>query len=435
MQIVNEDYRQQALAAKAKMERVAGMWMIDDTMLLGAWCLVEKQEDPKQDTIGIDSRCNPPIVKYNPYFINSLSKEKLEMVMVSEAFKILLKHPTTRLRQPRVISAMASQLVINQILNQFDKELAGEDNFLMPDDFGLMDDKFFEEYYRRLMEDLEKAMQKISLTFGNSDENKEGESQGGSGEGKGEPKDKQEQKPGNKFKEYKDEKQALKDYFNPAGTCSMEWGSNDLFDADVTNMVRERNSSKYWGKYTGDFQGMIVAANKPKVSYREVLRRFNTSVISSKEHPSRMKVNRRYDLASPGHRRLYKSKVIFAVDASGSMGDDDLAEGFAVINSVCKHSELTFILFDTEIKLVEKKIKKARKEFKVSGRGGTDFNAVCNYATEHKADGLVIFTDGQASALPQPKGVKVCWVMSDKQFKPPVNWGTICHLDRYENVH
>ena len=88
--------------------------------------------------------------------------------------------------------------------------------------------------------------------------------------------------------------------------------------------------------------------------------------------------------------------------------------------------------FDTEIKSVEKKIKKARKTFKVTGRGGTDFQAIMDYAEKSGADGLVISTDGYAPAPRQPR-CKVLWLMNKKEEKPPCNFGYVAFLDRYES--
>ena len=145
-----------------------------------------------------------------------------------------------------------------------------------------------------------------------------------------------------------------------------------------------------------------------------------------------MKVNRRYDLMYPGYRRKYKSKVIFAIDVSGSMTDDDLKEGFAVVNSVCKHATIEYLLFDWDIKTIEKKLHRAKKTFKVTGRGGTNFEPVMKYAEENNADGIIIFTDGLAQAPTKPKTMKVLWLMAEKDQKPPVDWGFIATLDRYE---
>ncbi len=425
--------------AKARMDKVVSNWFITDPMMLQAWCVADKVADPKQKTMGIDSKTNPPVVRYNPLFVNALNEEQLECIMASEGFKILLRHPTTRLQQPKKISSLASQITIDQCI--MGNLLNINDYFPLPKNFGLDPNKYFEEYFRKLMDNLEQSEQNVVKMFGaKGEEGQQGQS-GGEGQEGEEGQEGQEggkgnkdgkEKDGNGFQKFDNPKDALKDYFDPRGSSNDDWGKNDLMDADVNNMINDhKDSMKDWGKYTGNSFSEIVAANTPKISYKEVLRRFNVSVMSATSISSRMKINRRYDLQSPGYRRQYKSKVIFAVDCSGSMSDDDLKEGFAVVNSVCKHAEIHYLLFDTEIKQVETKMHKAKKSFKVTGRGGTDVTDVLKYARENSADGLVIYSDMYFSAPAKKPLCKVLWLSSNDQ-DPPVSWGFRAKLDRFE---
>ena len=404
-----------------KMDSVVGSWFTEDVVMMGAWCLFDKIPDPKQKTIGIDSRTNPPSVRFNPLFINSLSKEYLEAVMASEGFKVLLKHPTTRLRKPKPISNMASTATINQSImgGIFGEE---KDFMFSANAFDMEDGKWFEYYFRELNDNFENAMSKAEVIFGKPEENDEkADSQDGDGEGQ--------------YQDYENSGDGMKEYMNPFSTSNQDWEINDLMDADITNMVNEqKGSTRNWGKYSGDAMGDIVVANTPKISYKDIIRRFSNSVVSSKTISSRMKVNRRYDLAQPGKRRIYNSKILFAIDTSMSMSNDDLQEGFSVINSLCKHSEVQYMLFDTEIQQIEKNFRKAKQTFKVLGRGGTDFNAVCEYAEKQRIDGLIIYTDGFAPAPQKPKGTKVLWLLTNKEYNAPVKWGMTAHLDRFENI-
>ena len=80
--------------AVKKMEKIIATWYMDDPILMHTWTLVEKIADKFVNTISIDTRSLPPQIRYNPNFINVLSYELLEVVMASEAFKLLLKHAT-----------------------------------------------------------------------------------------------------------------------------------------------------------------------------------------------------------------------------------------------------------------------------------------------------------------------------------------------------
>ena len=414
--------------ATKKMEAVVARWFQNDPILLGVWCLLDKKADPRQKTMGIDSRTILPSITYNPYFVNSLTPEYLEAVMVSEGFKLLLKHPTTRLQNPKAIARIASQVTINEILTPkfADKNLFS--NGVDSSNFNLENDGWFEYYFKELMENLPKTLDTLSAKFGKDIKEGDADSQG---EGKGEGKDSEP-----KFEKFNNKNSAMKEYFDPTSTSCQDWEVNDLLDSQVKQMVDEKKgSSKNWGTYTGDAINIIVAAHEPKISYKDIIRRFHKSIIATKQVPTRMKLNRRYGLTMPGHRRVYKSKLILAIDASGSISDEDLAEAFAIVNSLCKHTMIEYLLFDTEIKFVEKKFKKARSDFKVHGRGGTNFQQVIDYAEKSSSDGLIIFTDGCADKPTEPKNTRVLWLMTSESEKPPVSWGMVAKLNRMENIH
>ncbi len=439
----NVDFR----GAEKKIDKVLMGFFTDDPVLLNVYCMVERQPTPRQETIGINTKTRVPCIEYNPNWVNTVSQEQLELVMVSEGFKVLLKHVTTRLRDPRQISALSSSITVNQLMNSDIASILGDLNSLTPtaEKFNLPPKEFFEEYYRKLMERVDETNEKIKQIWNSmSDQQKQDmidkaqQGQGEPQEGQGEPQDGEGQGEGqgDGYKDYDDKKEAMKDYFDPNGTSNDGWGTNDLFDADVQNFVdSKRDSARDWGKHTGNAMADIIAAHTPKISWKEIVRRFARSVLSGETISSRMKVNRRYGLRSPGYRRQYKSKVIFAIDISGSMSNDDIAEGFAVVNSCLKHADIDYVTFDTEIKDVCKNMKKAKDMFKISGRGGTDVAEVLQYAKDNKADGLVIFSDMCFCTPEQPPArVKVLWLSHSAGQEPPVDWGFKAHLERFEDA-
>ena len=430
--------------ARKKIDRVLLNWFIDDPILLSTACMLNREPDPKQETMGIDVRTKVPTLRYNPNFVNIISEEKLELVLTTELFKVLLRHCTTRLKEPKQISALSSSITINQLLNSDLHRILNGINDITPDPckFGLEPNKYFEEYYRKLMSKVDDANEKIKQIWNSMTDEQKKEMIDKMQQNCQDQSQSQNQDNGNDsdgYKDYNDQHDAMKDYYNPKGTSNDGWGTNDIFDAEVKNFIDSKKSSANgWGKHTGNVMGDIIAANEPKISYKEIVRRFNKSVILQTTITSRMKINRRYDIDLPGYRRQYKSRIMFAIDVSGSMGDDDLAEGFAVINNICKHAEIIFVQFDTEIKSIERKFKKAKETFKVHGRGGTDFQQIINLADQEYVDGLVIFTDGMADVPTEPKRAKVLWLMHSKNHKPPVMWPNrsyVAYLERYEDTH
>ena len=421
--------------AKKRIDYVFTNFVIDDPILLHAFCLIDIIPDKKQDTIGISTKSKPPSLKYNPNFINSISLEQLEFVLVQEGFKLLLRHPTTRFSNPSNISSLASNITVNQLSYGSYNELEQLKEILPTHDkFNLQEKGYYEEYFRNLMHDYEDTKEKIKNLWDSMSEqdkqdmlesaihqelnnqSKEGESQV------------------NDYKNFNNSYDAMKNHFNPNGTNTIEWGEDELFDANIKNMVNEKiGSSKNWGKYTGNNMSEIIASNTPKISTKEILKRFNRSVQSSQVYPSRMKINRRYGLLVPGYRKEYKTKILFAIDVSGSMSEDDISNGLVLVNCSCKNSELTFMTFDWGITCIEKKLNKAKKTFKIAGRGGTNFQPVIDYANNNKFDGVIIYTDGYASEPSKLKKGKLLWLLATKEQQPPCSWGQVTHLNRYDN--
>jgi len=422
--------------AQNKINKVIwGLWQSDGVMF-GALSMLDKIPDPRQDTMGLDLSSRTPTLRYNPNFVNKISQERLELVLVIEGFRTLLRHATTRLKDPAQISALSSSLAINQLMNDdLEKLLQGIDEVTpAPERFGLESNQAFEEYYRGLMDKLAKTNAMIAQIWGSMNQEEKQEMMQNAFDKYQQMMDERDQNADEDgYQQYDDEGKALKDYMDPNGTGNDGWSKNDLFDASVKNFVNKmKRRTDQWGKYTGKAKATISAALEPKISAKDILRKFSCSVLTGKTETSRMKVNRRWDIERPGYRRIYKPKVIFAIDSSGSMDDEDLAYGFAVVNRTLFYAEIIFVEFDTEIKIIEKSFKKAKKEFAVHGRGGTDFEQIMDLADELDVDGTIVYTDGCAGPPHQPRG-KVLWLLHAKGAKPPVGWGMRAHLDRFED--
>ena len=414
--------------AVEKMDRVVAEWYVRDRILLMAWSLVEKVADKSQKTIGIDSTSRPPRIKFNPNFINSMSFEMLEMIMSSEAFKLLLKHATNRFQNPKDICGLASQITVDEILKKNAEKIPEfKQAFVTADDFGLPPDSFLEDYRRRLLDEREKVEQQMEKLFGKGEDKPNGDGEGSSCSNEiGDGNQRED------FQEFDSPQDALDSYMDPRNGSNQDWGENEMFDSEMKAFVDNyKGSSQYWGKYSGQFIGQIIAAHTPKISIREHLRRFGTSIQSTATTLTRMKPNRRFDLDALGKRRKDITKVLFAIDSSGSMSDEDLAEGFSVVNSCLKHATTHYMLWDTQIKYIETKFKKAQESFKVAGRGGTCPEKVLEYAEKHKYDGVIIYSDMFfADDLKQPRGTKVFWLGTEKSSKRPVNFGYFATLER-----
>jgi predicted metal-dependent peptidase len=132
-----------------------------------------------------------------------------------------------------------------------------------------------------------------------------------------------------------------------------------------------------------------------------------------------MRPNRRSGFENMGSIRRFSTNLLVAVDVSGSVSSKSLSHFYSIINRVFKYGieHISAVQFDTQIKDVES-FDKARKNIKILGRGGTNFQPVFDYVAKHpEYDGLIIFTDGYSPEPHKPKGFrcKVAWICDDKR--------------------
>jgi predicted metal-dependent peptidase len=127
---------------------------------------------------------------------------------------------------------------------------------------------------------------------------------------------------------------------------------------------------------------------------------------------TRMKPNQCYGFQYMGSRYDFTTRLLFAVDVSGSMSGQDLALGFSVINRFFTYGveAIEVIQFDTEIKGDPVSLKR--------GRGGASCAPVMRFLDEHRDyDGAIIFTDGYAPVPPRPKNrrTRVLWLFKSEE--------------------
>ena len=169
------------------------------------------------------------------------------------------------------------------------------------------------------------------------------------------------------------------------------------------------------GNVPGEIEGVIIVDEivAPKFDWKGYIRRFtgiSTKVFTKK---IRRKENRRFS-DNPGLKIKMKQHMLLAIDTSASVNDDELLEFMNEIYHIYKAGvDITIIQCDTQIKSIE--AYKGKKDLKVNGRGGTEFDPVLEYYNDNstKYTSLVYFTDGECNASVKPKG-NVLWVISER---------------------
>jgi predicted metal-dependent peptidase len=201
------------------------------------------------------------------------------------------------------------------------------------------------------------------------------------------------------------------------------WDEDELTVMMINEVI---NTTKSWGSLGGNLAEKLQASVKAKINWRNVFSGFRASIISSKRKLTRMRPNRRTGFDSMGSVRRFNTKLLVAVDVSGSISTKNLAYFYGVINSAFRYGfeSIDVIQFDHGVRAVHN-LKKVIRDVAVLGRGGTSFQEPVNYAHENGYDGLVILTDGYAPEPRIPEGFKtnILWVCEDEScLEQHKNW-------------
>ncbi|MEM9541565.1 MAG: VWA-like domain-containing protein [Cyanobacteria bacterium P01_E01_bin.42] len=399
--------------ARHRIARIVEKWLLVEPLLLATWTSHALVSEPRIQTI----RVQRGRIEYNPDFIAQLSDLHLEATLRFEALRILLKHPYSRRQAHSTISYAASNLTLQEYLQTDLPFPRARDVF----DHRNYDKQFFEFYYHQLLDrDSASLEERVS-----------GASGGGMGETDATPAEisseaGQSESSAPDSEPTSDQKDLLLVYTdaNSSGVENTnQWDRDELLSDRLDELVKMAQANDSWGSIGGKLREQILANLHPKLDYRAVLRKFRTSILSQQRRLTRMKPNRRYGFAYMGSRRDFTTRLLFAIDVSGSMGTKELQQGFSVVNRFFNYGveAIDVLQFDTHITTDVITFRRAQREVKVTGRGGTNFSPVLAYIEEHRNyDGLIIYTDGYAPSPPpsQNRRTQILWLfVSEENYR------------------
>ena len=366
-------------------------------------------------------RCGNKKIEYNPELCKDVSDATLEELFKIECLRILLKHPYSR--QPEGCCAAAITMGSNCVVN---------DNYRMkhvpletPRDFGLKGCLHFEYYAKEIQKQLPEIT--IEVSSSNPGDNQQGGQQGqqsGGGQQNGDQQGGQQsgdqQGGGGQGQQ---DNQAKSD-------ASALWKEDPMAYAEVNEMIKVMEASNNWGSIPGKLAGKIIASTRVKIDYRKVMQSFRADILSSKRRLTRMRPNRRSGFENFGSVYKLTSRLLVAIDVSGSTTDEMVSDFFGIVNKFFKYGieEIDVIQFDAGIKGEPEKLKKAKKgSINIVGRGGTDFQPVVNFVHNRRNhyQGLIILTDGDANypKLPDYFNTPILWVLpNESDYEVHKSW-------------
>ena len=353
-------------------------WFITEPPLFQVLCIHELVPNSQ---MSCPLRSGRKKLEYNPDIVREMSDAGLEEALRAEAVRLLLKHPYER--RPDGCSQKAMGLGSNLVVG--DNYSHPRFRIETPKDFGLKTGMSY-EWYARMVE------QQISSEGQGAQSGEEGQN-------------------------------------GQEGTADKHRDLAELWDEDelTIQMINEViSTTKSWGSLGGNFAEFLQASVKAKINWRNIFAGFRASIISSKRKLTRMRPNRRTGFESMGCVRRFDTKLLIAVDVSGSISTENLRYFYGVINSAFRYGfeSIDVIQFDCGVRAVHN-LKKVIKDVAIVGRGGTSFQEPVDYAHENGYDGLVILTDGYAPEPVIPDGFRtgILWVCeSEACLKQHKSW-------------
>ncbi len=364
-----------------RIKTISQDWFLTEPLIFAVLCTHALK---RNDNMGCDMRCGKGLIEYNPDKLEHFDDNQLALRLKAEVVRIILKHPYQR--QPynprRDVMRLSSDLTLCD-------NLEGMDTIGLepPRIFNVPRDQAFEQYYSLMAGQVLQIEQDADGDGIPIDMNMPGDGQGDSDN--------------------------LTDDLLEADAGASLWEEDELMTEKVNHEIETAQRCNQWGSLGGDLRALIESTLVSKQNFRAILSQFRASILSTKRHLTRMRPNRRYGWDAMGSQYAYSTRLLVAVDVSGSVPDEDIKKFLAVINRFFKQGieSIEVIEFDSKI-TTEKPIalKQAANGIRVIGRGGTNFQPAIDFYYEHEEyDGLVFLTDGYA---PTPK------LPDDKRHKP-----------------
>lgn len=394
-------------------------WFIADPLLFSTVCTHKILENKDMECA---VRSGKMRIEYNPDLIDGISEVLLDMLLRREAIRILLKHPYQR--QP--LNAVPALLTLASDITIYEHSNTGI-NPLQDTGLKFPEKLSFEEYYNLL--DHRAAL----LNINDADEGKSAPDDGHtsessrnktddnsldsendeSGESKEDDDSATKSLENNRFESLG---QALDD--KVLADASALWEEDEFFCERMNQIIENAMVSNQWGSITGGMKELLKVSVEKSLNVRRQLGLFKASILSTQRRLTRMRPSRRYGWEQMGVVHPYTTRLLVAVDTSGSVSSADICRFFNIVNSFFTYGipQIDVIQFDADIQLPLLSVRKAAKSVKIAGRGGTNFQPVINYFEDHKEyDGMIIFTDGYASMPTITTRRRILWALINHQ--------------------
>jgi predicted metal-dependent peptidase len=215
------------------------------------------------------------------------------------------------------------------------------------------------------------------------------------------------------------------------------WSKSEISEDEARQVVKGMvdQASKKAGSAPGHLQDAIKSLQEPKVNWTYILKQFAGKALGGKRMTFSRR-NRRIDkfgiAGTSNHSRV---PLLISVDVSGSVACDPvmLEQFFTEIEHMSHQFKITLVLWDTEVKTVQKYHRGDWRTIKATGGGGTDPCAFFEYLNNNKLNykAIIVLTDGEFYKWPDEYPVPTLWAVatqkSSQKISPP--WGQLIEIE------
>lgn len=317
-------------------------------------------------------------VLFNEEFCNGLSDEELKFLVAHECMHPMLEHNFRRGERDTYKWNQAADYVINKLLTD---EGIGK----MPEQ-GLLDDNIYKQGGG--------TSDGIFNLLPDTPEDGQGNG------GQGQPLDSCEDGQG-----------------SPAEVSQQqaEW---------KVKVAQAAQSAKMMGKMSAGLERLVEEILKPKVDWRDVLQRFVVKCRSDQRswaRPNRRFLSQGLYLPSVSGESL--GEIAFAVDCSGSIGQDEINQFASEITTVWqdqKPTKVHVIYFDSEVSHYDEFGQDDEPIVKPHGGGGTAFSPVFRYMADKGIEPVacIFLTDLCCDDFGDAPDYPVLWVSTHDDKAP-----------------
>ena len=393
-------------------ENIIMPWFFSKPIFFKLFSTYTLKENPN---ISTPFRSGRRIIEYNPSILEQNELSFLRNELLLELERILLKHPFRRPKDTpnfdKVLWYEASTMTITQNKVTY---------------YGFEKNQCIEYYYEKLSQlerEDEESDETSDMDFSDATDDKKNNADSAAGfyipndsEEEGENGESQDNSDNPRNQENAEGSEAPYELWD----CIDENNESELSDF-ITAFIKDNSTN--FGDTPAFLQNMILLQTKARISgFINLLEYFKGLREKGDRSLTRMRPSRRFGYGQMGNtRRPVPGRILVGVDNSGSVSDSTIASFYSAIRSIFDRSikYIDVFQFDCELKTEKPLSFKKRKQFSVTGSGGTSFQPILEYAIKHQNsyDGLIIFTDGFA---PEPVihhklKTKILWVINTQE--------------------